>query len=182
MSRVNRQVGCWVVAVSLWACQGEAVSVSEAQPASAQAQSSGTPAQKLVNAYIQLQTRLSHDDVAGAKTAFVTLQSALKDKSLDLDAEVSKKMSSAAAQGAAAKEIEDARAAFGAVSDAMLSYLAKSTNPLSTSLTVAHCPMALDNKGAKWLQLGDKIENPYFGASMLRCGSVEKTVKPGKSP
>ena len=35
---------------------------------------------------------------------------------------------------------------------------------------LAHCPMAFDNAGADWLQRGTQINNPYFGAQMLRCG------------
>ena len=35
-----------------------------------------------------------------------------------------------------------------------------------------HCPMAFDNRGADWLQADDEVANPYFGASMLRCGEV----------
>ena len=31
--------------------------------------------------------------------------------------------------------------------------------------------MALDNQGATWLQETAQTQNPYFGASMLRCGS-----------
>lgn len=34
-----------------------------------------------------------------------------------------------------------------------------------------HCPMAFDDAGADWLQSGEATENPYFGASMFRCGS-----------
>ena len=77
--------------------------------------------------------------------------------------------------------LPEARAAFASVSDGMLTYLGAAKNPLPSSLTVAFCPMALDNKGAKWLQVGENIENPYFGSEMLRCGTVEKTVQPGKS-
>lgn len=33
-------------------------------------------------------------------------------------------------------------------------------------LKVAYCPMA----DKHWLQPGDRIANPYYGASMLRCG------------
>lgn len=40
----------------------------------------------------------------------------------------------------------------------------------------AHCPMAFDNEGADWLQAGEQIANPYFGASMLRCGSIEEDM------
>jgi Cu(I)/Ag(I) efflux system membrane fusion protein len=179
----TRRIGLACV-VFLWACQGEPVSGTQA---SAQAQSAttnaspGTPAQNLVNAYIALQTKLAKDDAAGSKAAYVGLQNALKAKELGLDAATQQKLSSAVAKGAAAGKIEDARTAFASVSDALLAYLGTSKNPLSASLTVAHCPMALDNKGAKWLQLGDNLENPYFGSEMLRCGTVEKKVQPGKS-
>jgi Cu(I)/Ag(I) efflux system membrane fusion protein len=37
--------------------------------------------------------------------------------------------------------------------------------------------MAFDDKGAHWLQLGENIENPYFGSQMYRCGSVKKLLK-----
>lgn len=40
-----------------------------------------------------------------------------------------------------------------------------------------HCPMARDNKGAMWMSENKEITNPYFGAEMLNCGSVEEEVK-----
>lgn len=39
-------------------------------------------------------------------------------------------------------------------------------------LTVAHCPM----KNADWLQIGDAINNPYFGTAMPTCGSIVRSV------
>ena len=44
--------------------------------------------------------------------------------------------------------------------------------------TVYHdyCPMANDDKGALWVSEINDIKNPYFGASMLTCGSVEETI------
>lgn len=41
----------------------------------------------------------------------------------------------------------------------------------------AHCPMARDNAGADWLQPNNELLNPYFGASMLRCGSIEEAIR-----
>ena len=38
------------------------------------------------------------------------------------------------------------------------------------------CPMADNNKGAYWLSLENEIRNPYFGAAMHNCGSVEKVI------
>ncbi|MFH1844153.1 MAG: hypothetical protein ABIF77_13180, partial [bacterium] len=33
-----------------------------------------------------------------------------------------------------------------------------------------HCPMAMDGAGANWIQTGETVANPYYGATMLRCG------------
>jgi Cu(I)/Ag(I) efflux system membrane fusion protein len=38
--------------------------------------------------------------------------------------------------------------------------------------------MAFDNQGADWLQRGEQINNPYFGASMLRCGEIRESFDP----
>jgi len=38
------------------------------------------------------------------------------------------------------------------------------------------CPMADSNKGAYWLSLENEIRNPYYGAAMHNCGSVEKVI------
>lgn len=42
-----------------------------------------------------------------------------------------------------------------------------------------YCPMAFRNKGAAWLQETDELLNPYFGASMLRCGETRETFRGG---
>jgi len=39
------------------------------------------------------------------------------------------------------------------------------------------CPMADANKGASWLSTEKIINNPYFGASMLKCGSITQTIQ-----
>lgn len=40
-----------------------------------------------------------------------------------------------------------------------------------------YCPMANDNKGAMWISEIKEVKNPYFGAKMLTCGSVEEVIK-----
>ena len=40
-----------------------------------------------------------------------------------------------------------------------------------------HCPMAFDNKGANWLSEGVAIQNPYLGAKMPDCGTVEQVIE-----
>ncbi len=40
-----------------------------------------------------------------------------------------------------------------------------------------HCPMAQENKGAMWISELKDIKNPYFGAEMSGCGTVEEVIK-----
>jgi len=40
-----------------------------------------------------------------------------------------------------------------------------------------HCPMAFNNKGANWLNDVAAIQNPYLGAKMPDCGSVEQVIE-----
>ncbi len=39
------------------------------------------------------------------------------------------------------------------------------------------CPMADNDTGGYWLSLEEEIRNPYFGDAMLKCGTVEETIK-----
>ena len=43
-------------------------------------------------------------------------------------------------------------------------------------LYLEFCPMANDNAGGYWLSLEKKIQNPYYGQKMLKCGEVKETL------
>lgn len=73
---------------------------------------------------------------------------------------------------AARRQFEGLTAAFTQLLDAL-------GNPLDAPLSVAWCPMAFDNDGARWVQQGDTIDNAYFGASMRRCGEIQHHLGPG---
>ena len=79
----------------------------------------------------------------------------------------------------AAASLEAARGPFEPASAAVADLLRAFGNPLETPLHLARCPMAFDNRGAEWVQDGETIDNAYFGASMLTCGSLLETVPPG---
>ncbi len=74
-------------------------------------------------------------------------------------------ISSAATALAAAKDISSARDAFGDLSVPLVEYreMINGEKP-----KVAFCPMVKK----PWLQEGSEIGNPYFGSSMLGCGSI----------
>lgn len=41
----------------------------------------------------------------------------------------------------------------------------------------AHCPMAMNDKGAMWLSESKEVKNPYYGDKMLECGTVEEIIE-----
>lgn len=47
----------------------------------------------------------------------------------------------------------------------------------SGAIYKSYCPMAFNNNGAYWLSSNKKIQNPYFGDKMLRCGRVDSEIK-----
>ncbi|MBT5120091.1 MAG: efflux RND transporter periplasmic adaptor subunit, partial [Planctomycetes bacterium] len=49
------------------------------------------------------------------------------------------------------------------------------------TLRVFFCPMAFQDTGAEWIQDYDLLSNPYFGASMLRCGEERRAIPPTES-
>jgi len=76
------------------------------------------------------------------------------------------------------KSLKQARVSFKDISSVMIS-LAE-TAAFKTQVRKAFCPMAFDDIGAAWLQTNDKIENPYYGSKMFRCGSVKKIYNGGQ--
>jgi protein SCO1 len=82
-----------------------------------------------------------------------------------------------------AADLASARAAFSSVGDAIISLAKTSAQALGRDVRIAYCPMARKY----WLQRGDAIRNPYYGASMLDCGRFVDTLPdvtevPGRMP
>jgi Cu(I)/Ag(I) efflux system membrane fusion protein len=76
----------------------------------------------------------------------------------------------------AGASIELMRKAFEELSDELIVVVGQLGIPQGKTLYKTHCPMAFDNKGADWLQFDEDILNPYFGASMLKCGEVRQVI------
>lgn len=75
-------------------------------------------------------------------------------------------------------DIAAARSAFERMSRAVIDLQNRFGHRGNATWHVAYCPMAFDNKGAEWLQKDTQINNPYFGAEMLRCGEVRGEFPP----
>ena len=74
------------------------------------------------------------------------------------------------------KDITAARKHFVKLSEQMR-MLVKIFNVNNQTIYIQHCPMANNDQGAGWLSTTKEVENPYFGASMLKCGEVKEEIK-----
>lgn len=73
---------------------------------------------------------------------------------------------------AGSKEINKQRELFAALSNNMIS-LAKAAKLSGKEVYVDYCPM----KKVYWLSAEKAVKNPYYGNSMLTCGSVKETIQ-----
>jgi Cu(I)/Ag(I) efflux system membrane fusion protein len=133
-------------------------------------------------AYLDAQESLAADDLGGFAQAAADLRTALGFvEEAGLVGEPLGAWRRAAAKLRVTDAITDiavARTRFEDMSEAVVALQRRFGHRGSESWNLAHCPMAFDNKGADWLQRGTQINNPYFGASMLRCGEIRETFLP----
>jgi len=138
----------------------------------------------VVEKYLSLHEALAGDDMGLAATAAKSAIEALSKVNMSLlsgephnvwmarNAGMSKALD--AIQKAA--DINAARKEFEILSNELIAVVVQFGIPESQQLYRIHCPMAFNKKGADWLQADKDIRNPYFGASMLKCGEIVKTI------
>lgn len=140
-----------------------------------------------VSAYLELQTRLASDEDSPGSAAALQERLAsidedeLSSKARSVWSEHGRALLAAAEKLAGAEGIEERRVEFSPVTEALIALLERFSYSLEAGdVRVFHCPMAFDDLGANWLQLSEQCANPYFGASMLRCGVEEDVVLRGE--
>jgi hypothetical protein len=101
---------------------------------------------QFLNSYGKAHDALVADDLAGAKQAAANL-------------------GPAGATFAKSKSLDEARSAFGQLSDKAVRLAAG-----QSGYYVAHCPM----KNKDWVQTSATIANPYGGKDMIACGEIKK--------
>jgi hypothetical protein len=119
----------------------------------------------LVDPYLTVQAALAGDSTAGVADAARAIEMAAASLGADGAPVVAgaKKLNGA-------KTLADARGAFGELSVAIVDYATKTKADIPAGLHVAYCPMA----DRPWLQTEKDIKNPYYGSSMLTCGTFKK--------
>ncbi len=76
----------------------------------------------------------------------------------------------------APKDIATLRQGFDLISKAVLQLQEEIGHKEPQAVYLAYCPMAFQDTGASWMQDQEAILNPYFGASMLRCGEIKRRM------
>jgi len=133
-------------------------------------------------AYFSAQETLAADDFAGFQRAAGALADAISSvDAVGLRPEQLRAWRSAAGRLRLQRPVEDvteARARFERMSDAAIELQRRFGHAGDETWRLAYCPMAFGDTGADWLQRGAQINNPYFGAVMLRCGEVRDAFPP----
>ena len=119
-----------------------------------------------LDVYLELTEALASDDHTAARAQWERLHARADDAG-------DHSLHELAETGAAAEDIATSRKVYHTLSNAMIAAVQEYGNPAGTTIHLAHCPMAFDWEGADWLQPGTQIRNPYFGAEMLACGTIE---------
>ena len=137
------------------------------------AQKSEASISKLYQNYLNIKTALatdSSDDASKAADTFIKSASMVDYKVLsEGNLDVLRKDASKIAES---RSIETQRESFNGLSKNMIA-IAKNFKLSENSVFVQYCPMA----DASWLSSEKAIKNPYYGKSMLTCGSVKSEIK-----
>ena len=139
----------------------------------------------VLSAYYALKDALVADNANGAATNAKALKAALVNiemknwtsKQRSAYEPLAKKLQTDAQQiSDNASKIAQQRESFETLSNNLFT-VTKSLKAHTEPAYLQFCPMANDGKGAYWLSKENKVKNPYYGKSMLTCGSVKETLK-----
>lgn len=124
--------------------------------------------------YFELKDALVKDDFEKAKSIGKEFSDFLKNQKTD--EQIFEKLSVSLNEMISKSDIEAFRDEFIQFSDEIIR-ITQSID-IEQKIYVQYCPMADSNEGAYWLSLDKSIRNPYFGASMLKCGEVKEVIEP----
>jgi len=128
---------------------------------------------KLVSNYLEIQTKLTLDDLEGAAVQLVALQGAASQlvaaSPPDSIADLASQLEGVSDLDAAS--LDTFRQGFRGLSETMIELVrtAPSSERVAPVVYNAYCPM----EKASWLQADKAVANPY-APSMLRCGSIKE--------
>jgi membrane fusion protein, copper/silver efflux system len=142
----------------------------------------------VLEGYFTLQTALAGDDLSAARRAVSNLRTAtgaISDEELSEPvrqvwrkerANLDKILESLEKH----EEFKTLRATFSQLSGEMEVLVHRFGAGPAGPVYRVHCPMAMSNQGAWWLQQSEEIRNPYFGATMLKCHDRFEKIAGGR--
>lgn len=165
MAKSKKLQSCLLGAIVLTAgCTPIAQAANSAQVSDTPALPTGA-VQTVFDYYFKIQTALAQDSMESvAVNASVIAEIVRKDTASGFPSPLANQADALAK----AKDIAAARQTFKAVSGYLIQYLKASSVPIGTFHEV-HCSMANLN----WLQNDVTVRNPFFGKSMLHCGTFK---------
>jgi Cu(I)/Ag(I) efflux system membrane fusion protein len=130
-------------------------------------ETSDDPSDVALKAYLSIQKNLSLDKNPSAKDVEIILD---KLKEMNVNNKVLTTLTHMHH-----KDIEEARKDFETLSKIMITLAKKGA--FSQTVREAYCSMAFDDQGASWLQTEERVQNPYWGSRMYRCGGIQEIYK-----
>lgn len=125
-------------------------------------------AAELMPAYLAMQAALADDDFASAQRQAKAMMEITGHKG-DLPELLDGML--------ATKTIDTLRKPhFETLSNALIAAAKKAPESMPNDLMVMHCPMVYEDRGADWLQTSEPLQNPYYGAMMLKCGEMKDRI------
>jgi hypothetical protein len=121
--------------------------------------------------YLKLKNALVDSDAENAKKASARLVNSLE----ELKSRPNEKARAEARKINAAPTLEKQREVLNSLSNE-IAFLVKGGQINKGQMYLQYCPMANNDTGGYWLSNEKEIKNPYFGSSMLKCGTVKETI------
>lgn len=136
----------------------------------------------LYEAHFELQDALARDDFEKAKASIALIKQVLGSVNMDLLGDklhaswmdLSQRIENSTVLGLESKTIEDFRKdVLEDLSNEFISLEKTFGHSGAGEYYKAFCPMALEGKGAVWLQSKEGVMNPFFGKRMQDCGTIQ---------
>ena len=147
-----------------------------------------TNTDKLLESYYSIQGALAGDSLESAQKSvdpmLERLRSVSSEKltapSADVWKDFAGRLEKSLAELKTREKVEPFRSDFQDLS-LLIDEMVRRFGTASLPAFVHYCPMAFNDTGGSWLQPDENLLNPYFGATMLRCGEIREQIAAAKS-
>jgi hypothetical protein len=135
-------------------------------PSAGTPKSGSTMPASIIDPYLRIHDALADDSVDGIRAAAGDMATAATALGAPAMKVYTAALSLSGAASAPEPDISSVRDRYGALSEALVTYIKGEKLNVPEGVRTAYCPMA----EKPWLQKGDSIANPYYGKQMSTCG------------